>query len=283
MLKLLERHIATVEQRLILLAPPGVVPTHVFPQSVVEPRIHRQLVRDMQQLRGAVYLGDGAVQRHQLAPDGSHQTPEDARSWHLLFVKPGDQVSACAWYLPHDPAAGFNELRMQSCALAHAEGWRHKVRAAVEGEIDSARRQGIRFSEVGGWAVSRENRCTTQGLLLALAAYSLGRVLGGTISLTTATVRHSSSTILRRIGGASLQAAGAALPSYFDPKYGCEMELLRFDSRQPSARYSRLVDFLTMRLAHVRVVASHARDSFRFPRPLPTSVPTPELAGANAA
>jgi hypothetical protein len=126
----------------------------------------------------------------------------------------------------------------------------------VEGEIQRARTDRIGYAEVGGWAVAPESRCTSEGLLLALAAYSLGRMMGGVLGLTTATVRHSSSTILRRLGGSALSVDGEAVPSYFDPKYQCEMELLRFDSRRPSPRYASLIEMLRVKLASVSVIAS---------------------------
>ena len=121
----------------------------------------------------------------------------------------------------------------------------------------------MRYAEVGGWAVARESRCTSEGLLLALGAYSLGRALGGALGLTTATVRHSSSTILRRLGGGHLEAGGTAVPSYYDPRYRCEMELLRFDSRRPNAKYAGLIDTLAGKLTNVLVVANTvASDAF---------------------
>jgi hypothetical protein len=46
------------------------------------------------------------------------------------------------------------------------------------------------------------------------------------------------------------------VPSYYDPKYKCEMELLRFDSRRPSAKYNGLIESLKDKLANVSVVAS---------------------------
>jgi hypothetical protein len=94
--------------------------------------------------------------------------------------------------------------------------------------------------------------------LLALAAYSLGRTLGGALGLTTATVRHSSSTILRRLGGSLLGSGDSIVPSYYDPKYDCEMELLRFDSRRPNARYGGLIEMLGRRLGNVSVFVTGA-------------------------
>ena len=50
-------------------------------------------------------------------------------------------------------------------------------------ELARARHAGLKYAEVGGWAVARESRCTAEGLLLALAAYSLGRILGGALGI----------------------------------------------------------------------------------------------------
>jgi hypothetical protein len=169
------------------------------------------------------------------------------------------RISSCAWYLPHGRDASFGDLRVRSCPLVRESGWAERLWHAVESELDRARRERIGYAEVGGWAVAPESRCTSQGLLLALAAYSLGGLLGGALGLTTATVRHSSSTILRRLGGALLEAPDSVVPSYYDPRYRCQMELLRFDSRQPSAKYSRLVELLKRKLVTVSVVACTAR------------------------
>src|SRR4029434_5912216 len=125
----------------------------------------------------------------------------------------------------------------------------------------------------GGWAVAKESRCTSEGLLLALAAYSLGRLLGGALGMTTATVRHSSSTILRRIGGSQLEANGSVVPPYYDPKYKCEMELLRFDSRRPNAKFRGVIDLLRDKLANVLVVGSQSAVD----APAPYYCPPPAL------
>jgi hypothetical protein len=79
--------------------------------------------------------------------------------------------------------------------------------------------------------------------------------------MTTATVRHCSSTILRRLGGSDLQVGGRRVPSYHDPRYKCEMELLRFDSRYPSQKYSGLVELLKDKLSEVLVIAPQERQA----------------------
>jgi hypothetical protein len=264
MRRLLERNITSIERRLVLLAPPqGSVPP-VFNNVTVDAGRRHQLIRDMQRLRGQIYLHDGALQPQQLSPDGLHQTPEDEQSWHLLMLNKDNDVTACAWYLEHDNTTTIEKLRLRNCPLGRVDGWRDKLRHAVESEVARARRDRLRYAEVGGWAVSKESRCTSEGLMLALAAYSLGRILGGALGITTATVRHSSSTILRRLGGSHLELDGEAVPPYYDPKYDCEMELLRFDSRRPSAKYASLIEMLKGKLSNVSVFTEEPLD---FPAP----------------
>jgi hypothetical protein len=258
MLKLLERSILTVDKRLVLLAPPHVSVPKSFENVVVDPSRRNQLIREVQGLRGNVYLGDGAVQSHELSTEGLHRTPEDEKSWHLLTLNKHGHVGACVWYLEHENTASVQDLRVRHCPLATQDGWRDKLWKAVESEIASARHNRLNYAEVGGWAVAKESRCTSEGLLLALAGYSLGRVSGGALGITTATVRHSSSTILRRLGGSHLEVDGSTVPSYYDPKYKCEMELLRFDSRRPSSKFARLIELLREKLSGVCVIA---RDS----------------------
>ena len=257
MLTLLDRTIDSLDKRLVLLAPQSSVPAF-FKNVEADSTLHRRLVRDMQKLRGSVYLSDGALGREQLTPDGLHETEEDEKSWHLLMVDDRQRVTGCAWYLEHDNSAQVDDLRVRYSPLARMAEWRDHLWRGVESELARARRERIRYAEVGGWAVSKASRCTSEGLVLALAGYSLGRLRGGCLGITTATVRHCSSSILRRLGGAPLEAEGTPVPSYYDPRYRCEMEILRFDSRHPKAKFGRLIESLQAKMAHVPVIVRDA-------------------------
>src|SRR5688572_9229006 len=212
----------------------------------------------MQKLRGGIYFDDGALGREQLTADGLHETVEDQRSWHLLMVDRRQRVTGCAWYLEHDSSVRVDDLRVRCCPLARMSQWRDYLWKGVESELSRARRESLRYAEVGGWAVSKASRCTSEGLVLALAGYSLGRICGGCLGITTATVRHCSSSILRRLGGAPLSAEGAPVPSYYDPRYDCEMEILRFDSRKPNPKFNDLIERLRERMAGVPIIAPAA-------------------------
>ena len=116
--------------------------------------------------------------------------------------------------------------------------------------------------EVVGWALSKERRCTGEALRTALATYSLAEILGGCIGLATATVRHRSASILRRIGGRSLEFGGEMLPPYYDPQYKCEMEIVRFKSDAPNHKYRRWIDQISASLLDVPVLSLHSCGTF---------------------
>ena len=101
MLKLSNGRFTLSENRLVLLAPHSSVP-NTFQNVETDSRQHGQFVREMQALRGRVYLQDGAIGRDQLSADGLHETAEDERSWHLLTLDKDRRVSGCAWYLEHE-------------------------------------------------------------------------------------------------------------------------------------------------------------------------------------
>ena len=123
MLKLLERNIASIEQRLVIVSPPSQAES-AFGDVQVDAGAHRRLLREMQKLRGSIYLHDGAVSREQLSREGLHMTPEDERSWHLLMLGPRGNVSACVWYMEHADDASFDQLRVRNSPLAKQQQWR---------------------------------------------------------------------------------------------------------------------------------------------------------------
>jgi hypothetical protein len=253
----IERRIDAVDQRLVLLAPAhGSIPPS-FRNVTYDPARHARHMGELQRLRGGIYVSDGAVPEEQLV-NGLHRTDEDARSWHLLMFKEKRELTSCVWYLPHENTVGFDQLRVRNCPLRNVQEWRDTLVRAVESELARARQEQLGYAELGGWAVTEDSRGTFEGLLLALAAYSLGRIFGGALGITNATVRHNSSTILKGLGGFSLEADGITLAPYFDPAYQCEMELLRFDSRRPNARFEFMVDMLQHKLADVVIVAARA-------------------------
>jgi hypothetical protein len=254
-LKALERNIVSVNQRIVLLAPSATSVGEAFHNVDVNLQRHAELIHDVQKLRGSIYLKDGAIQAHQLSWDGLHKTAEDSKGWHMLLLNRQQQVSACALYLEHDSDVAFEELRIRQCPLAENDEWRPRLRKAVQSELTRARRDRLKYVELGGWAVTEQSRGTAGPLALALVVYAFSRRCGGALGMMTATFRHCSATILKRLGGSRFEVDGITLPPYYDPRYECIMEMLRFDSRQPNAKYGLLVEQAREKLAGMLVIA----------------------------
>src|SRR5262249_19566640 len=143
-------------------------------------------------------------------------------------------VCGCLRFLEESRAGGFDDLWLSRSALAGNPAVGAQVRRAAEIEIARARLERVRFGEVGGWAISKERRRSLEAVRIILATYGLLQLLGGCIGMATATLRHSSATILRRIGLREVVIDDCAVPAYYDAKYNCQMEILSFDSRNPN-------------------------------------------------
>ncbi len=204
----------------------------------VDPSRHHRLLAEAQRLRGRIYLQDGAIQPSDLLADDRHIQAADDQAWHLLTVDENEAVVACIRYFAHEPGVRFSELSVAGSDIARSAELGTRVREAVETELDCARRRGVWFVELGGWAVCESLRCTTEAIRTLLTVYALSQVRGGAVGLSSATTRHHSSSILRRIGGRPLKASGVEVSSYYDAQYACEMELLSFDSESPNPRYA---------------------------------------------
>jgi hypothetical protein len=234
-----------------------------FRTVTATPDQHEDILAQLQRLRGRVYLHDGAIEPWQLSADGRHAQEIDRWSWHLVSIQEDGRVTGCARYRVHGARVKPEDLGVWESALARHPSWQETLHQAVSGEIDLARRRNLVYVEVGGWAIAEDRRFTPEALDVALCTWALARSLGGCVGITTATTRNRSSSILRKIGGQPLPlggATGTTLPSYYDPHYRCEMELLRFDSGTLNPRFEPRIDQLLRRfLEHPVVCAQDTR------------------------
>ncbi|MFN0104859.1 MAG: hypothetical protein ACKV2U_22595 [Bryobacteraceae bacterium] len=237
-----------------LLAPVRWRQEHRFRDLVVDPSGHSELIRAIQRFRGKSYIEDGALRENHLTADGRHSQPMDYDSWHFVVQDDLGEVTSCARYYPI-PEPRFESTVASKSALAKSPEWRAKVKGVVENSITRATERGANFAELGGWCVANASRNTSEALRSVLYMYALGEILGGTIGLSTATKRHSSSSILQRLGAKKAGLNGEELPSYFEPMFDCEMELLQFDSLRPADRYAHHVAEYGARMkAEMRVI-----------------------------
>lgn len=248
----------TGQSRLLLLAPADTCVPETLTSAVRNPQYRAATLAGVQRLRGQSYLEDGAIDSSDLDADGRYVQDVDERAWHLVSVNGRGDVCGCARYIAHIPRVHFADTTVSHSPLRRAAEWGSTFRKAVESEIALAGRLGVDYVEVGGWALTPELRCTSEALRIALGMFSLARLLGGCIGLTTATRRHCSASILRRIGGQSLAWHGSAIPGYFDARYDCEMEVLRFDSSRPNPRFELWIEELRRHLSAVPVIWASA-------------------------
>jgi hypothetical protein len=244
----------SVQGHTVVLAPADAYLPKSFTRVVRSPSEHSVLLNELQRLRGRVYAEDGAIGYSQLTADGRFVQPIDDFAWHLLRLNERGEVCGCARYMAYPRDLGFEDTGVSRTPLSRSREWAGSLEMAMDSEIALARRMRVDYVEVGGWALSPELRCTSEALRIALGTFSLARLLGGCIGVTTATMRHCSSSILRRIGGQPLMAQGNELPRYFDPRFNCEMEILRFDSARPNPRFERWIEELRGYLSGVPVI-----------------------------
>jgi hypothetical protein len=252
---------SAASRRFVLLPPPGIHLRGAFRQIEGNSRHRQELLHDMQRLRGRIYLQDGAISQTDLTPDGRHIQAIDDESWHLLIVSASNRVVGCTRYLQHAATTPFDRLRVRSAALARCERWSEPLRRSVERELETARKNGFSYVEVGGWAIDESMRGSADALRSVLFTYAWSNVIGGCLGLSTATHRNGSAAILRRIGGRPLEWRGQELPAYFDAHYGCEMEVLRFDSRLPSAKYAHVIEEMKSQIPLMPVITNERQPS----------------------
>jgi hypothetical protein len=267
---------------LMLLAPSATVVPKSFPAVDVDPERHEEILTQLQRLRGSVYLHDGAIAAEQLTSDGRHVLGIDSAAWHVVSVQPDGRVTGCSRYRAYGRKIQPEHLSAWKSALAGDRTWRGTLHMALESEISLARKRNVDYVEVGGWAIAEDMRFTLEAMNIALSTYALARSIGGCIGLTTATVRNCSSRILRKIGGRSLGLPGCPLPSYFDAQYGCEMELLRFDSNAPNPKYQSRIDDILSGFFELPVVCARAATGLVNAIERPQFVPLPALREACA-
>jgi predicted GNAT family N-acyltransferase len=248
--------------RFQLLIPPHTRASAAFGDYKTNQQLYDQSLSSMQRLRGSVYLKDGAIRPWELDDDGRFVMRGDEQSWHLLLKDDQDATIGCARYLVHPSTVGPESLRILQSSIAEHQEWGQRVRLAVEADLKRAREHNLSYVEIGGWALSEEWRGTRAALEILVASYALAPLWGGCLAACTATVRHSSASILRRIGGSSFEIGGEQLPPYGDPRYGCTMELLRFDSRSPAPRFVPLINQIRATIAKTPAIRRNAEPAW---------------------
>jgi hypothetical protein len=230
-----------------------------FNRTVADWTSYWSLLHEMQRFRGKVYVEDGAIDESCLV-EGRHQAEADFSSWHLLVLNSQERVCGCLRLHEHPKPVVLSELNVGRCALAKDLEWSSALTNALKEELSFSTEVNLAFGELGGWALDEEIRGSTEALRFALASYAFAQMLGGAVCVTTATHRHCSASILRRIGGRPLTHQGMELPAYYEPQYDCKMEILKFYSWAPNPRYAMWIKQMREELSRVTVIFRHHGD-----------------------
>ncbi len=271
---------ARLERSFVLLAPAN-EPLEDFRGGLTVSRdLHSHLLDEMQRFRGRMYLADGAIEARDLDAWGRHVQPADSRSWHLLMLGSMGRVIGCTRFRRYSLPVSWGQLTIRQAPIALSDEWGFKFRKSVDAELTAADGAGFSYVEVGGWAIANEIRGTFMALKTVLATYAWSQLLGGALGITTATERNESAGILRRLGGRPLTCDGVDLPPYYDERYRCMMEVLRFDSREPNPRYGSMLDELREEVAAAPVFCAASPREDRHKQWLPQAFPLfePEVA-----
>jgi hypothetical protein len=108
--------------------------------------------------------------------------------------------------------------------------------------------------EPGGWVLDEKLRGTSEATTIALSAIAWSQLMGECLAYVTATVKHGSCSIMRRLGGHSVHFGGQALPRYYEPDYQCEMELLRLQTQALNPKFDSMLAPLRHILASATVL-----------------------------
>ena len=251
-----ENRLPSKRQTQLVVLAPAETGDSTFENVQVEPQVHRMLLNRMQRFRAQIALDEAAIRRDQLTADGRHDLEVDHRSWHLVLTE-NERVVGSMRYAAYANTTAYSDLQVRQSWLARTPDLGFDLKHAVEATLEEARRREVHFGEPGGWVLAPELRNTREAIRLALGAFALAWNLGGAVGLCTATQKNNSAAMLRRLGGRPLRTAQGELPAYFEPHYGCEMEVLRFDSWSVNPTYQSAINELSSMLSSdVPVIAA---------------------------
>jgi hypothetical protein len=213
------------------------------------------VLSEIQRLRGSRYFADGAISAAALDAHGRHVTAEDEKCYHLVLSN--GRVQGCLRLRLHPKSdeqitkyAVYDLIRRMPGELAK------KYHAGLEELIRTYCDVGMVVGESGGWAISQDFQGHVAMLAVPLAGWSFSRVLSRQVWIAAATERNGSAEMLKRMGGWRLKLKGEELPSFYDPGYKCQMELLCFDSDILNPKFEPAVRDLQALLEEQRAAQS---------------------------
>jgi hypothetical protein len=223
-------------------------------------------VERIRSFRERIWQADGAIPQNGQDPHMDHFASFDEVGCHAILMNGADELVGCARYLMWDLRSG--NFRLEQLALfpfltRMASEQRALFVSAIQYFLDdSLARSPVsyrRLMESGGWAVDRREENRYAAPLLVAIGFALGLSNLCLVGLSAATVRHRSNSILKRLGMFELRYRSQALPTFFDPYHGCDMEILG-SCRSPSQLIGPTVADYTGNFADIEVLTRQSAE-----------------------
>jgi hypothetical protein len=210
--------------------------------ALVNDAMYQNMIDEIQRFRGNVYVHDKAIPASSLDKEGRHYSDYDYQAWHIIFRdRREDLCGAIRVGLVSCTDTDVEDLQVLRFLAKMPDDQRTPLEAAVRGFLGNCRLLQPSICEPGAWAVAEDVRKGRLAPVLAASIWSLLRVVGGASGVATATTRHGSADILKKMGGFDLILNGVPLVPFYDSYHACYMELVGFDSSYLNPRLEATV------------------------------------------
>jgi hypothetical protein len=226
-------------------------------------RVYQEVIEEIQRFRGYVYVQDKAIPSSALDEQGRHYSEYDYRAWHIIFRERRQELCGAIRvglvdYGDYGDTEESDPLQVLQFLSHIPSDTKAPLETAVRRFLDNCRTLAPSICEPGAWAVAEDVRKSRVAPILAASIWSLGRVMGGGIGVATATTRHGSADILKKMGGFDLFLNGMPLVPFYDSYHQCYIELIGFDSDYLNPRLEPTVAEVQDYISNLPIITTDA-------------------------
>ncbi len=239
-----------------VVAPRNAILPRQLTRVRIDPTAHRSRVSEIQRVRGQIYFEDGAIPETALDAQGRYGTEGDFDHWHVVVSDSTNNICGCVRLRLLSPDRDLSELHLYQVLARLPEDQKGRYLRAADAHRRKALEDNVSFGEVSALALSKQFRRSSAGITLAVACWSLYRLLGNATPIGTSTLRHGWAERLQGLGGFPLKCGNDPLPPFYDDYFRCEMLLLGFDSRKIAPECEPLAEEILSHLLDSTIVAA---------------------------
>ncbi len=239
------------DNHFLLLAPANARIPNVFSRVEENKQAHETWLKQAQQLRGRVYLEDGAITQDDLDNTGRHISRHDECSWHFLVLDAEEHlrgVMRCQFWYPQQKLPEISEMHLYPLLERMKQPTREQYQNSIKAFIAAQQTKNC-FFEVAGLAVESSSQGITVGSMLGVSGYSIANLKDSGTAIAAATNRHNASRLFHKLGGFGFEN----LTPFFDSRYGCEMEFIGFNSLEPAPAIKEMITIVEEKLCAAQV------------------------------